>query len=536
MSHDQPPPSAGSGPSPDSIDLEDLPRQYGRYRILSLLGEGGMGRVFLCEIQGPSGFRKPAAIKVIRRDLATASSHRALVKEARLGGLLHHPNVVETYDFGERDGSPFIVMEHVDGCGLDELLAARGPLPAAPLLDLATQVCAGLHHAHELQDDGRPAGLIHRDLKPSNIMVGRNGVAKVMDFGVARAAMSGSTAGSGGDPLARGTPLYMSPEQAAARPMDRRSDLFSLGAILYELATGLKLFERESINAVIMAVVQVDLALQDPATLGRVAGQVPGLDAVLRRCLASDRHLRFVDAAELGRSLEALRPGAPPGPTLASLTLDSRPSAPRTAPRAPAPPVEVLIPRATAPPTPTPTPARAQPSPARAPLPPSPKGRTSGTLRDSYPMLSFVPPLIGLLLLAIIGWTAWGLRADAVEGSPPPGWRSFTELKGIRVTVDRVPPWEREGEPVSEPDPVTVRVFRDDLDRVSEGMGWVDDASRQNHYARIVQLSGELIQAYGSTAAVPSTRFKELRRAQLFGRERPDLFDPGDPEAEDEEL
>ena len=531
MSRDLHPPEPGQGPplGPDSLGPRDLPVQFGRYRLVSILGEGGMGRVFLGEIQGPSGFRKPAAIKVIRRDMASAELRRSLTKEARLGGLLHHPNVVETYDYGEMNGDPFIVMEHVDGCGLDEVLAATGPFPPAALLDLAIQVCAGLHHAHELHDDGQPAGLIHRDLKPSNIMLGRNGVAKVMDFGVAKAAMAGAATAGTGAGLAKGTPAYMSPEQAAARAMDRRSDLFSLGAILYELAVGRRLFQRDSLAAVVMAVVRVDQELEDPAALALVAQRVPGLERVLRKCLQGDRRDRFADAAEIGRALESLRPGVPAGPDLAALVARVGSAAappPRRPSSAPVGQVDLLIPRSARPampPTETLAPARAPL--ARAPLPTTPKRFGPGTLVSSYPMLSVIPPLIAILILAIIGWTAWGLRADATRSDPPPGWRLFMELKGVPVTVDRVPPWSRDIDVMRDPDMVTVRVYRDDIARVSEGMGWVDDASLERHYGAILDLAAYLILEYGSTSSVPSERFKKLRRNQIFGRQLRNVFE-----------
>ena len=174
---------------PDVLTDEDFPVEFGRYTLQGLLGEGGMARVFRAELQGPEGFRKPTAIKIVRSSVASDNERlrTSLINEARLGGLLHHPNVVDTYDFGEQDGLPYIAMEYIRGIGLEKVLFLVDPLPPAIAAEIAIQICAGLDHAHNLEDVEGDSELVHRDLKPSNVILSRDGLVKVMDFGIAKA-------------------------------------------------------------------------------------------------------------------------------------------------------------------------------------------------------------------------------------------------------------------------------------------------------------------------------------------------------------
>ena len=300
---------------PDHLEEEDFPVPFGRYTLLGLLGEGGMARVFEAELRGPQGFRKRAALKVIRLGIGGDEERlrKGLIKEARLGGLLHHPNVVETYDFGETEGQAWIAMEIVRGLGLDELLMDRRPLPAAIAMEIAAQICQGLEHAHELVVDGVSAPLVHRDLKPSNVMIANAGLVKVLDFGIAKAThLHGNTTETG---MTKGTPAYMSPEQAAGDPVDARSDIFAAGAIVYELLTGRRFFQGETVYSIMLQVVRVDEIAADPDTFVDAEAAVPGIADVLRRCLVRDRDLRWSGARELERALRALQGRIPaPGP------------------------------------------------------------------------------------------------------------------------------------------------------------------------------------------------------------------------------
>ena len=298
--------------NPELLDTGDFPATFGRYLLVGLLGEGGMARVFRAELSGPAGFRKAAAVKVIRRSLAgrDESLRRALEKEARLGGLLKHPGIVETYDFGVEDGSPFIAMELVDCLPLDDLVRAAGRMPPEVVLAIGAQLCDALAYAHALAVDAAPVGLVHRDLKPANILVSRSGAAKVADFGIAKAsALLGSSTATG---MVKGTPSYMSPEQLAGEDLDGRSDLFSLATILYELATGDRLQTADSLPALAMAVLQTEDRLADGSVLRPLDEAAPGLGLVLARCLRKDREERYAGVADLGRDLRALAEQLPP--------------------------------------------------------------------------------------------------------------------------------------------------------------------------------------------------------------------------------
>lgn len=290
------------------LNPSDLPVQIGRFFIIELLGEGGMSRVFRAEMVGPRGFRKTVALKVLqpapRRDERFG---RQLLTEARLGAVLDHPNIVETYDVGEIDGHPFIALEYVDGLTLDELLDASGPPPLSAVVELALQIAAGLEATHRTAVGGRPLDLVHRDLKPSNIMVTRQGVVKLMDFGVAKAREGAFDQSSTDLGLVKGTPMYMSPEQARGDRLDGRSDLFSFGAILYELVTGRRLFIGHTIPAVIMKVVDVDRLMTRDEGMKALRRSAPRLACIIERCLSARVGDRYASAAELGEELLSLR-------------------------------------------------------------------------------------------------------------------------------------------------------------------------------------------------------------------------------------
>ena len=291
---------------PDLVTEHDFPVAFGRYRLLGLLGEGGMARVFRAELEGPEGFRKPAAIKIIRGAVAARgeSLRRSLIQEARLGGLLSHGNIVSTLDFGEQDGHLFIAMELVQGWTLADVLETSGALPPELALEVAAQICDGLDHAHDLADRGVPTNLVHRDLKPSNVIIDRLGQVKVMDFGIAKATnQHGNTTAQG---MTKGTPTYMSPEQARGLAVDRRSDLFVVGALLYELVTGARLFGGDTLAAVLYSVIEVEARLADPLTLAPLH-VAPGLDAVVSRCLRVDPEARYADAAQVEAELRAVQ-------------------------------------------------------------------------------------------------------------------------------------------------------------------------------------------------------------------------------------
>ncbi len=317
-----------------------------------------MARVFRAELAGPEGFRKPVAIKIIRGSLASLKT--GLIHEARLGGLLGHPNIVSTIDFGEQDGHLFIAMELVDGWTLAEVLASRGALPPEIALEIAAQVCDGLDHAHHLHDGGVPTHLVHRDLKPSNVILDRAGRVLVMDFGIARSAhLHGNTTADG---MTKGTPTFMSPEQAMGRPVDRRSDLFAMGILLYEMLTGRPLFGGDNLAAVMFSIFEVESRLADPLHREPLARHRE-IEAVVLRCLRRDPAERFSTAMELGDTIRAVQDRLGPRPRLREwLTRSASPETPRPEPPGPTPDqvppstsaaTQVQLPPPPGPPTPT---------------------------------------------------------------------------------------------------------------------------------------------------------------------------------------
>ena len=263
----------------------------GRYRIERPLGHGGMATVYLGR---DTELERPVAIKLLAENLAGDDEfRRRFVREAKLAARLSDPNVVSVYDAGEDDGRPYIVMEHVDGETLADLLARRGRLPPDEARELAAQAARGLAHAHE-------AGLVHRDVKPQNLIVRRDGTVKIADFGIARAAETTIT--QAGTVL--GTAAYLAPEQALGEEVTAAADVYSLGAVLYELLTGRPPFEFESL---------ADLADQQQrmeiAPVRELAPDVPPeLEDVVMRCLARNAAYRPASAGELARLLSGGEP------------------------------------------------------------------------------------------------------------------------------------------------------------------------------------------------------------------------------------
>ena len=301
--------------APDLLESDDLPARYGDYTLHSIVAEGGMARIFRASLVRPGGFEKSVAVKVIRTQGKLHDGHPllvALANEARVGGLVHHHNVVQTYDFGQIGGRPFIALEYVRGTDLKRILWRVGRLPPQLALDVVEQAAAGLHAGHELEDIDVDTEVVHRDIKPENLMVSRDGVVKVLDFGIARAARVTATLTQVGE--TRGTVEYMSPEQVRGhRDLDRRSDVFSLGAVLFELLVGEALFKGADRMAIMRQIVASESMFGDGGPL-RAATEphLPQVGAVIERCLKQDRNERFDSADELRASLATLRASLPP--------------------------------------------------------------------------------------------------------------------------------------------------------------------------------------------------------------------------------
>jgi len=284
----------------------DLPAEFGRYRLDTVLGEGGMARVYRSEKSGPMGFATEVALKIVKRKAGKRSEFVALLtREAVIGGFLRHPNIVATLDFDQVDGHYYIAMEFVEGHTLEDLIKASNrsgrAFPPMLAMDLLQQLCRGLSYAHRLADrEGKPLDIIHRDIKPGNIMISNHGVAKITDFGIAKAAVETGVVTATN--VVRGTPLYMSPEQATGRPLDFRSDLFSLGLILYEMLTGKRLFEMKDIVSTMESIARAEIG-ESPAVVDAI---VPGIGLILRRLLQLHPMARYDDAEEIEVELAEL--------------------------------------------------------------------------------------------------------------------------------------------------------------------------------------------------------------------------------------
>ncbi len=289
------------------------PTHFGKYELLELLGEGGMASVYRAVLSGPGGFRKQVALKQIRPHVASDDKMVQLMfNEARLGGHLRHKNIVEVYDFGQEGETYFLAIEYVDGFTLADLLYRvrdRGRIPPRIVANVSMQVCQALAYAHAAVDDqGQPMRLVHRDLKPANVMVRRDGLVKLADFGIAKAETNVTHTTTG---LTRGTPAYMSPEQVTggkSAPLDNRSDLFSLASIITELLTGERAFGEEQMLDLMNRIAAADVA--EP--LDRVAQVAPAFIPVLRTGFQRLPFDRYEDAAVMGKEIRRLYDRLPP--------------------------------------------------------------------------------------------------------------------------------------------------------------------------------------------------------------------------------
>ena len=288
------------------------PEEFGHYRLTHLLGKGGMASVYRATREGPWGFAKQVALKRLHSSLnENQGILKALINEARIGGQLKHANIVEVYEFNKVRvagvDAYYLAMEFVDGWTLDKVLKLSRdfvePIPLEVALDIVIQTCAGLHYAHTLETiEGEKVRLVHRDIKPANLIVARDGVAKVMDFGIAKATTNLYHTTLAGE-TTKGTPHYMSPEQVAGDPdLDARSDIFALGSLIYELVTGKLLFKGDSLVSVLFAVAKAQVAQQ----LAELDGYAPGLTRIVAQCLSKDPAARYGSAEQLAEDLRAV--------------------------------------------------------------------------------------------------------------------------------------------------------------------------------------------------------------------------------------
>jgi eukaryotic-like serine/threonine-protein kinase len=277
----------------------------GHYRIEAKLGEGGMGVVYRAL---DTHLDRPVAIKILRADAVTSPERkRRFLQEAKAASALNHPNIIHIYDISSSDGTDYIAMEFVDGKTLDQLIGKRG-LPLKETLRYSIQIAGALARAHA-------AGIVHRDLKPANVMVGENGLVKLLDFGLAK--LTEKSADSEADTVSMtaekgpeteegtivGTVAYMSPEQAEGKKVDARSDIFSFGSVLYEMVTGRRAFGGANKISMLSAILH-----QEPQPLGELVPDFPAeMEKIISRCLRKDQERRPQHAGDIKLALDELR-------------------------------------------------------------------------------------------------------------------------------------------------------------------------------------------------------------------------------------
>jgi serine/threonine-protein kinase len=281
--------------------------KIGKYEIIEQVGEGAMGVVYRAS---DPVLNRPVAVKVMNEGLAQDGALRQrFLREAQAAGSLQHPNVVTIYDFGETDGHLFIAMEFIDGTDLEELLARGRTIPLPAQLDIIIDVLNGLAYAHR-------RGIIHRDIKPANIRIDSEGHARIMDFGVAHLSTSNLT----GTGVMMGTPNYMAPEQITSGDVTPGTDIFSVGAVLYELLTNTKPFAADTLHRVLFRIVSDP----PPEVLDRMPDLPPALDKIIKKALAKEVGQRYASATEMANDLSAVRSSL--GAPRASRTVSQRSS------------------------------------------------------------------------------------------------------------------------------------------------------------------------------------------------------------------
>jgi len=284
--------------------LSSLPSaQLGKYQLIRRLAMGGMAELFLARATALHGFEKLVVLKRILPQHAESEDFiRMFLAEARLAATLHHPNIVQVYDIGEEGGAYFFTMEYVQGQDLRKMVrAARKqsvPIPLQHVLHIVTGVAAGLNHAHDKNGrDGKHLGIVHRDVSPSNVLVTYEGGVKIVDFGIAKAAAANSHTIAG---TLKGKIPYMSPEQCRGEAVDRRSDIFSIGTLLWEMTTGSRLFAGDNEFAILSRVGKGEVPL--PSSIR--PDYPPELEKIVMRAMQVNPADRYETALDLQIDLE----------------------------------------------------------------------------------------------------------------------------------------------------------------------------------------------------------------------------------------
>ena len=278
-------------------------KRLGSHEIVALLAVGGTAEIYLARVAGAAGFEKYVVVKCLHDHLAEDPDFvHMFLDEARLGAQLEHSNVVQTLALGEQDGRYYLVMEFLSGLALsvisrrsvDRVPGGRVPVPL--VIGIAAQACTALHYAHERTSGGVPLQLVHRDISPQNLVIGFEGVVKLVDFGIAKSAGRATKTQAG---TIKGKFAYMSPEQCLSQDVDRRADVFALGVVVHELLTGKRLFKRGSAYDTYQAILEGKVP--PPSTVNRALD--PELDPVVMKALAYQRDDRYPSAEAFGEAL-----------------------------------------------------------------------------------------------------------------------------------------------------------------------------------------------------------------------------------------
>jgi len=309
---EEPEPEPKAPPAPPSREPSWRDDTFGPYQLIDRVAVGGMAEVFKAKRAGVEGFEKTVALKRILPHLSDNKEFLDMfVDEAKMVAGLTHPNIAQIFDLGRIDKSYFIAMEYVHGRDMRTIMkrarekGLRMPLDLS--LRVVSQVCAALEYAHRKKDErGQPMSIVHRDVSPQNILLSFEGDVKLVDFGIAKAATKASSTDRG---ALRGKLLYMSPEQAWGRPIDRRSDVFSLGIVLYEMVTETKPFLGPGTELTILELVRQCLVTAPRELNPRVP---EALDRVIMKALARDPEDRYQDAGQMQRGLERFLRERPP--------------------------------------------------------------------------------------------------------------------------------------------------------------------------------------------------------------------------------
>jgi serine/threonine-protein kinase len=278
-------------------------RQLGKFQLLKKIASGGMAEIHLAKQRGMEGFEKLVVIKTILSHLSSNEEFvQMFLHEARVAARLSHPNIVQIFDLGKVGSTYFIAMEYIQGENLRAITKAarknKITIPLAHIVQIISRACEGLHYAHTKKDaSGEPLNIVHRDISPQNILVSYEGMVKLVDFGIAKAATQYQETRSG---VLKGKYSYMSPEQCQAKPLDGRSDIFSMGIVLWELATGKRLFKQSSELMILKNITEGEIP--PPCKINK---NVPAeLEAIILKALEQHPEHRFQTARNMHISLE----------------------------------------------------------------------------------------------------------------------------------------------------------------------------------------------------------------------------------------